>query len=210
MNKKMGFEDTIKWYDENAEKYLTKQEKVPCLDLIEKFVGVVGQDALVLDAGCAGGRDSKLLKEKGLNPVGVDLSKSLIEIAKEKNPDIDFVQANFLELPFDDNSFDGVWAHASLLHLETTEEVLQALQEFYRVLKRDGVLHVFVKQQQGEKTAVVSDKLSGHDRFFQFFTKEEIKNLLEKVGFKIEILEDNYRGTAGRSELKWVLSLARK
>ena len=100
-------------------------------------------------------------------PIGIDLSKSLIEIARNKHPDIEFRQGNILNLPFEDESFDGVWTHASLVHLETTEEVVRALREFNRVLKPGGVMHVFVKQQLGnEKTSVVSDTLSGHERFF--------------------------------------------
>ena len=73
-------------------------------------------------------------------PIGIDLSKSLIEIARNKHPDIEFRQGNILNLPFEDESFDGVWAHASLVHLETTEEVVRALREFNRVLKPGGVM----------------------------------------------------------------------
>jgi ubiquinone/menaquinone biosynthesis C-methylase UbiE len=210
-NKIKDFKDTIAWYDANAEKYASNLEKVPNLDLINKFADAVGENGRVLDAGCAAGRDSTLLKEKGLEPIGVDLSESLLVVARKKHPDIQFKHANFLNLPFKDEIFDGVWAHASLLHLETTEEVGQALKEFHRVLKQGGVIHVFVKQQQGEeKIAVISDTLSGHDRFFQWFTKNEIKSLLEDTGFTLQLIEDNYKDSADREEVKWIVALARK
>ena len=139
------------------------------------------------------------------------MSKSLLAVARKKHPDIQFKYANFLNLPFKDETFDGVWAHASLLHLETTEEVSQAIKEFHRVLKQDGVIHVFAKQQQGEeKTEVVSDTLSGHDRFFQWFTKDEIKSLLEDTGFTLQLIEDNHKDPADREEVKWIVALARK
>jgi ubiquinone/menaquinone biosynthesis C-methylase UbiE len=174
-NEVRGFSDTIAWYDANAEKYAINIESFPSGDLLDRFAKAVGRGGKVLDAGCAAGRDCGLLKDRGLVPAGIDLSEPLIEIARNKHPDIEFRQGNILNLPFEDESFDGVWAHASLVHFETTEEVVKALREFNRVLKPDGVIHVFVKQQLGdEKTSVVSDKLSGHDRFFQWFTGDEV------------------------------------
>lgn len=211
MSKVKGFEDTINWYDANAEHYAKNIETVSNPELLDEFAKVVGGDRKVLDAGCAGGRDSRLLKDLGLKPIGVDLSKSLLEVARGKHSDIEFKYGNFLNLPFEDEVFDGVWAHASLLHFETTNDVRKALQEFSRVLKQGGVIHIFVKQQLGkEKTAVVSDKLSKHDRFFQWFTKNEVGILLEEVGFIIIDLKDNYPDPADREEVKWVLALARK
>jgi len=44
-------------------------------------------------------------------------------IARTTYPEIKFVEGNFLNLPFADQSFDGIWAHASLLHLETVKAV---------------------------------------------------------------------------------------
>jgi ubiquinone/menaquinone biosynthesis C-methylase UbiE len=212
MSKKIkGFQDTIDWYNKNAESYASNIENIPSLDLLNKFVGTVDKDGKVLDAGCAAGRDCAFFKARGLNPIGVDLSEPLLAIAIKKHPDIQFEQANFLNLPFEDELFDGVWAHASLLHLETTEEVLRVLKEFHRVLKLGGVIHVFVKQPPGkEKTSVVSDELSGHERFFQWFTKGEVKSLLEQVEFKVEEIQDEYADPANRKEVRWIVGSAKK
>lgn len=207
-----GFKDTIAWYDANAERYIANIEKVPNdFKQINKFIDAVGKNAKVLDAGCAAGKDCRILKDKKLEPIGIDLSESFIAIARKKHPDIEFINDNFLHLPIENETFAGIWAHASLLHLETIEEVGQVLQEFYRVLKPRGVVHISVKQQPGkEKTAVVSDTLSGHDRFFQWFTKSEIQLLLEKSGFTIQEIQDECQDVAGREDVKWIVALARK
>ena len=210
-NKIKGFQDTIEWYNKNAKKYASSIKDIASYDLLDKFANAVGKGAKVLDAGCAAGRDCKLLKDRNLTPIGIDLSEPLLIIARKKYPNIEFKQANFLNLPFEDAIFDGVWAHASLLHLETIKDVLKALKEFYRVLKPNGIIHVLVKQQQGkEKTTIISDKISGHDRFFQWFTKDEIKSLLEKVGFTIQKIQDEYKDPAGRKDVKWIIVLAKK
>lgn len=210
-NEVKGFNDTIAWYDANAEKYAAAIEPLPSEELLDRFAKVVGGGGKVLDAGCAAGRDCRLLRDRGLIPVGIDLSRPLVEIARKRNPDIEFRQGNILNLPFEDEFFDGVWAHASLVHFETTEDVVKALKEFNRVLKPNGIIHVFVKQQSGkEKTSVISDKLSGHDRFFRWFTKHEVQQLLDKTGFAIIDLQGDYEDPAGRDEVKWVVALAKK
>jgi ubiquinone/menaquinone biosynthesis C-methylase UbiE len=209
-----GFEDTIGWYDKNAEKYANSTEQHASPEQIKEFVDSLPSNAKVLDAGCGGGRDTKLLQEAGTNTTGLDLSSGLINEAKKRHPEINFVQGSFLELPFDDSSFDGVWAHASLLHLEKVEDVKKALSEFNRVLNPNGVLHILVKAQTGdEKTAVVSDSLSGHDRFFQYFTQEELQRLLQEQGFestKIEQYKETDKSPQGRPEVEWILSLSKK
>jgi len=212
VNKASDFQSTINWYNANAEQYAQNIEKASNPDLIERFSKKVKVGGRVLDAGCAAGRDSRLLKKQGLEPVGVDLSPSLIKVAKRMSPDIEFLQGNFLHLLYENDSFDGIWAHASLLHFETIKEVKEALTEFYRVLKTGGIIHIYLKQQLGdEKTSVVTDKLSNHQkRFFQWFTKDEVKVLLEEANFEIIDLQDNYVDKAERDEVRWIVALAKK
>ncbi len=209
-----GFTDTIEWYNQNAEQYAQTTEQHPSPEQIEAFVSLLPSKGKVLDAGCGGGRDTQLLQNKGLKAIGIDLSSGLVKVAKERHPRVEFVEGSFLDLPFDDNSFDGVWAHASLLHLETVAEVKRALSEFNRVLKPDGVIHTLVKAQTGaEKTAVVSDSLSNHDRFFQYFTQKEITTLLNEAGFvgtTIEQYKEIDKDPKGRPEVEWILALSKK
>jgi ubiquinone/menaquinone biosynthesis C-methylase UbiE len=204
-----GFNDTIAWYNANAQKYAENIEDVPSLDYLDEFSDIAGEGSAVMDAGCASGRDTNLLRQRGLMATGLDLSKSLLDIARQRYPDLEFIEGNFLELPFKNNNFDGIWAHASLLHLESTEDVTKALSEFNRVLKSGGIIHIFVKQQQGsEKTSIVSDSLSGHDRFFQWFSKNEMQDLLRKTQFTILKIEDDIPDPAGRPEINWIRVLA--
>lgn len=209
-----GFQDTIEWYNQNADQYAQATFQTASPKEIDQFAKLLSKRAKVLDAGCGGGRDTDLLSKKGLKAIGLDLSSGLIKVARKTFPEPEFVEGNMLSLPFPDSDFDGVWSHASLLHLETVEEVKKALQEFSRVMKHAAVLHVLVKAQTGEsKTAVVTDSLSKHDRFFQYFTKPELQNLLKDSGFdliSIEQYKETDRNPKGRPEVEWILALARK
>lgn len=205
-----GFRDTIQWYDNNAEQYAENSKRVSFEKVVENFLEKLPASPSILDAGCGTGRDTKLFHEKGAKVVGVDISEGLLEVARRENPDITFIAANFTELPLEDQSFDGVWSHASLVHLETLEEVRSALSEFHRVLKPEGFLYVYVKKQEGEeKTAIVSDSLSGHDRFFRYYEPEELTTLLEDAGFTVgdlELEEDPH----GRTEVIWLRVVVQK
>jgi len=54
----------------------------------------------ILDAGCGPGRDSQILSDKGFELNGVDLSKSMIDIAEKK--DGNFQLMDICDLSFED------------------------------------------------------------------------------------------------------------
>lgn len=205
-----GFDDTIRWYDENSESYSRAQATKTPIDSIEKFLTYLPQHPRVLDAGCASGRETGVFVQKGADVTGVDLSKGFLKLAREKYPTVRFVEADFRRLPLDDGMFDGVWSHASLVHLEILEDVQKTLAEFRRVLKPSGVLYICVKEQQGdEETAVVTDTLSNHDRFFRYYTEEGLKKLIEDTGFAVlEIARKP--DLHGRSEVQWLEIISRR
>jgi ubiquinone/menaquinone biosynthesis C-methylase UbiE len=210
-----GLKQTIEWYNKNAKLYDVQSSKYSSLAQINDFVRLLPPKAKILDAGCGSGRDSDLLVKKSLEVIGLDLSTSLISLAKIKYPNIKFVVGNFLDLPFPNNSFNGVWAHASLVHLESVADVKKALKEFNRVLKSTGVIHVLVKaNNNNERFEVVGDKLTGNSkRFFQYFRKEELKSLIEEIEFNIIKLyefRDIYSEEKYFKPLKWILCLAKK
>lgn len=209
-----NFQDTIKWYEDNAEYYAEKIKSMACIAHINRFAKHLPAKAKVLDAGCGSGRDAKIFTQKGFDVVGIDFVQNLIAIAKKNCPKAKFLQGDFRRLPFENESFNGVWAYAALVHLETIKDAHRALAEFYRVLKPKGVLCVFVKAQTGKvKTAVVSDAFSCHDRFFRYYTRGEVGSMLQKANFEIielkHIRELDYN-PKGRPEVEWIWALARR
>ncbi len=188
---KTKFEETIRWYDENAQKYLNFTSRVMPQALLNKFLSLLPEKPKILDAGCGPGRDSQFFYKAGAEVVGVDLSRGVLEIARKNNPQIKYVQADLRKLPFKNQSFDGVWAHASLLHLPSLTDVKKALTEFHRVLEEGGIIHIYVRAQIGEnKTAFEKDKLSPEGRFFRYFTKDELDKLIQQTGFSLIEVND--------------------
>jgi len=197
---------TIEIYSKLGSKYV-KSIKDGTPEEIYQFVDVLPKNGKILDVGCAGGRDSKILISKGLRVVGIDLCDSFLKIAKKNVPQAIFLKKDLLNLNFKPGSFDGIWAQAVLLYVKKSE-MPQVLKYFRSILKDRGLLFIGLKQGSGEKN--ITDKLSTkNERYFVFYQKQEIEQLVKKAGFQIifsKICSDN----VGRENLKWIFILASK
>ncbi len=211
MDTKDLWRKTIQWYDKNASEYAERVDNINTSLQISKFCSYLKEGAdLVLDAGCGSGRDAFNLHQQGLRVFGVDISTGLLRYAKSKYPDIDFIHADLRDLPFKDNLFSGVWCQAALLHLPEIRDVKTTLEEFYRVLAADGVLYVSVKKKLKKIDAeFVRDSLSGAERFFRYFSLEEILQLLQEAGFQI-LAEDERKSHSRPESVVWIQVFARK
>ena len=207
--------NTIKWYNENAQKFADAIEKYTDSDQIIPFSQLLPPHALILDAGCGTGRDTSLLKGHGFVPVGLDLSIGMLTLARQKYPGIEFIEGNLLHLPFEASTFDGVWAHASLLHLKDAATVIRAIKEFNRVLKKDGILHIFLRAKNGNrKDTKIPSIQSGFKRWFQKYTKPQVLAMLEKASlaniFTEQYTEVSRHPNGGRPDVVWIHSLSKK
>jgi len=181
-------EETItqETYNRIAEKWAREHSDVDYFRKeFEKFSQLLPRGK-ILDVGCGWGRDSNLFESTDYEYTGVDYSKGLLEIAKANFPQVKFVEGNILDLPFEENEFDGFWAAASLLHIPK-EKIHKALAEIKRVVKKRGFGFIALKKGEGEKM-VTDDKRDGDEqdqRFFAYWQKDEFENVLQKAGFEV-------------------------
>jgi ubiquinone/menaquinone biosynthesis C-methylase UbiE len=99
-----------------------------------KLLGNV-KEKKILDLGCGPGIHSKKLSDQGAKVKGIDISKELIEIAKNEAPKVEFKVGDINKLPYKDAEFDIVFASLVMGHLKEWDK---ALSEIKRVLRRDG------------------------------------------------------------------------
>ena len=138
----------------------------------------------VLDIGSGPGRDGLILKNAGLQVTCMDASETMVKISSEKG--LHSVVGDFLKLPFTNNSFDAVWAYTSLLHI-SKNEVDKALDEITRVLKQGGVLGLGLIE--GNTEEYKENMGAGMKRFFSYYQKDEVEQLLKKHGFEVVYFE---------------------
>jgi Methylase involved in ubiquinone/menaquinone biosynthesis len=125
-------------YDSIAQDFSrTRQSFWKELEMLKDYVK---EGEKVLDIGCGNGRLFQILKDKNIEYTGIDFSKNLIELAKKKYPEGNFLVANALNLPFKENTFDKVFLIAVLHHIPSKELRSQVLKEAKRVLKPQGLL----------------------------------------------------------------------
>ena len=116
---------------------LWKSEQI----IFEKYVR---KSDKILDLGCGAGRTTiNLFKLGYTNIIGLDLSNSLIDYAKnytrKNNLNIEFILGDARKLYFDDNSFDVVlFSFNGLMCIPEQKNRDVVLAEIHRVLKRGG------------------------------------------------------------------------
>lgn len=205
---------TIDYYNKHAARYADYVDGFYSTEQVTAFMGLLPAKAKVLDVGSGSGRDVFVMSTAGVEAIGLDISQGMVDYARNKYPDLEFVHGDMLKIPFPEQTFDGIWAHGSLFHLETEVDVITALQEFNRVLKVDGMLHILVKlQKDNDKLKVFLDEKTGDARLYRFFTQDELKRYLTQAGFEIVILDtydENERNPRGRHNVTWLHSLSKK
>ena len=204
-------EATIQTYNCTAPNYVfTTHDRQPQREFND-FCQCIVSGGLVLDAGCGGGRDCQAFVERGFKVIGIDLSEKMLEIAQASVKSGAFKQADLRKIPLDDDSVDGIWCCASLLHLKHSE-VPRALAEFKRILRTNAVCCILVKEGSGEE--FVQDDLSiGMRRFYSYFREDEICQLCLPLNFSIlsrHTTPEKSNQLPGKRDHKWICLLIRK
>lgn len=139
------------WYEELFQNYAKKYDDESFtkgtmgeVDFIEKEAGY-NKSFRMLDIGCGTGRHSIELAKRGYTVVGIDLSESMLERAKEKaaneNVKIDFIQADARHLVYN-SEFDLaiMLCEGAFPLMETDEMNYSILKNAANALTKNGKL----------------------------------------------------------------------
>lgn len=178
-------QQTINTYNKMAKEY--DDETVDFWEwfprtFVDKFVKLSGKK--ILDVGSGPGRDGLLLQQANKEVVCLDASEAMIKLSSERG--LESVLAGFDKLPFEDESFDGVWSYTALLHIPK-KSINTPLKEIYRVLKSNGIFALGLIEGDSEEYK----ESSGVDmlRWFSFYEKGEILDLCKHHGFELIYFE---------------------
>jgi len=93
----------------------------------------------VLDACCGTGDLAVADLRAGARVVGLDFSERMLERARRKSAEVEWVRGDLLELPFEDESFDAATVGFGVRNVADLE---RALRELRRVLRPGGRLGI--------------------------------------------------------------------
>ena len=155
----------------------------------------------VLDLGCGSGRN--FIANKKIKFYCVDFSKEMIKFAKEnakkKGINVKFFISDSENLSFADNFFDSAIYIAALHCIPENRQRKKSLRELFRTLKKNSKALITVwsknhiKLVNHTKDATITWKKDSErlQRYYYLYDKEELKELLENVGFKIISINDD-------------------
>jgi len=103
---------------------------------------VVRKGDRVLDACCGTGDLALAARVRGADVVGLDFSERMLERARAKSHDIEWVRGDVLALPFDDASFDAVTVGFGVRNVDDLEAGLHELRRVLRPGGRVGILEI--------------------------------------------------------------------
>jgi SAM-dependent methyltransferase len=191
----------IAHYDESAESFRigtqdhdVSQNIAALLDALPK-----GKTHDILDFGCGPGRDLCVFKELGHRPIGLDGSKEFCKMA-EKQSGCRTLNQQFLKLNLKENSYDGIFANASLFFIPS-QELPRVLKQLHVSLRNGGIL--FSSNPRGNVEGW-QGQTYGH--YMEF---EASKLFLNQSGFKI--LKHYYRPEGKpKEEQPWLAIVSKR
>jgi SAM-dependent methyltransferase len=192
--------ETLQFYQQQAAVYSQRigQKISPALP---GFLGRLRPGASVLELGCGSGRDTAEMLRLGYDVTPTDGSPEMARQAEN------LLRRQVLILEFSEIEgevrFDGVWAHACLLHVPV-DYLGEVLSRIYRVLNSPGILFANFKEGAAE----------GRDRFGRYYNYPSfaaLKDVFWRAApwFALEIERSSGKGYDGAA-VKWLNCTATK
>lgn len=175
----------VEIYDVIAEDYAKRFDPIESEDDLifpNTFLSYLNPNSNIADIGCGTGFSSGYFQSKGMISEGIDLSKSMIDIAKRNYPNIKFSVGDMRTFA-PEKAVDAVWAGYSLFHFEQ-EFFENTLEEIKTYLKQDGILGIVMQEGEGE-IEHVEPFLPEEKIYIHLYSEKQLKEILTKHGFEV-------------------------
>lgn len=143
-----------------------------------------------IELGCGEGRLSEMIHERGLQVVGVDLSREKIAAARERCPSIEFIDKDIRDLRLPDASFETVVLAEVLEHLPESVGA-EVLEIAGRLLRPMGRLIV----------SVPNEDCVPHPNHVRLFDRRGLESILRPFGSPVLVSDQPF---------KWLLMYVEK
>ena len=192
-----------KGYNKIAKKYQADRHVFHDTKELEELTNLLPSNAKVLDVGCGAGVPFvKFLVESGFDVTGIDFSESMLKLAGRNVPEAKFIKQDMTRLGFQHNSFDGVTASYSIIHVPR-EKHSSLFQSFHRILKSNGMMLISIGPDEWEGT----DEYYGAEMFWSHYNSDKSSQIIENAGF--QIVWGRFVETGGERHY-WILARNKK
>ncbi len=186
---------TLNYYNSNSKEYIEKTLQGNTNNLFNNFLNNIKKGGKILDLGCGSGRDSLEFIKRGYKVTAVDGSKEIASIAS-KIIGQPVICSKFEDLKLEEK-FDGIWACASLLHVNR-KDIINVIKNISLNLKEDGIFYMSFKYGEDEY-------IDENERYFNCYTEKTFKEMIEDVpNLKIKEIYITGDTLGGRENLMWL------
>lgn len=193
---------------EYAKHFLNELEYKPFdKNLLNRFDEMLPVQSLIYDFGCGSGQTTKYIHDKRKHRiVGLDFSENAIILARRNFSDIEFIVDDMLNSKMASGSADGILAFYAIVHF-TYVEIEQALKEWLRLLKPNGVSLFSFHIGEGIMEVVDFLGVSGANATWRFFDTDQVLEIARRIGFKVEetMIRYPYKGYEHESKRAYVM-----
>ncbi|HEX6360975.1 class I SAM-dependent methyltransferase [Actinophytocola sp.] len=183
-------EDTRTSYDTVATSYVDMVPDLVAADpflrgALALFADMVPSGGPVADVGCGPGHVTARLHDLGIDAFGIDLSPTMIEVARRAHPALRFEVGSMTDLPLADASVDGLLAWWSLIHIPD-DAMPAVLAHFRRVLRQGGPLQVGF--HVGDESRLKTEGYGGHPMKVHVHRRQpdQVATWLTDAGFTVK------------------------
>ncbi len=139
---------SVEYYETHGATFFAATVSVDIEHLRTAFLDLVPEGGRLLDAGCGSGRDALAFLNAGYEVAAFDASPRMASLASELTG-LEVEHGTFEEFSAHE-TFDGIWACASLLHVAAVD-LPAVLRRLGLGLRPSGVLYASFKEGQGER-----------------------------------------------------------
>ena len=191
---------TLTYYNQNAQAFISHTQTINFQDTQERFLSHLRPGSIILDFGCGSGRDTRYFLSRDFQVDAIDGSEELCRLASQYTG-IPVRQMLFQDLDCRD-TYDGIWACASILHLRM-EELTDVFRRMILALHEEGILYVSFKlgNFRGERNG----------RYFTDFDESGFRKYAEQFPeLTIRDLWITADVRSGREEEQWLNIILQK
>ena len=170
--------NTLEYYNKNAQLYCEETLVVNLKENYNKFLKYLTKDAFILDFGCGSGRDSKYFLDNGYKVKAIDGSEEICKFAsKYINQEVKCMKFDELD---DINTYDGIWACCSILHVEK-DNLPIILIKMIKSLKVNGIIYTSFKIGKGYEIK--------ENKYYNYLTKQEMEKILNRLSKNVKLID---------------------
>ena len=189
---------TLGFYAEEASVYAGR-DRLAEHSRIGPFVARLRPGARILELGCGGGQDSEEMLRRGFDVVPTDGSPELAAQAQQRlGRPVGVLLFEDLE---DVAAYDGVWAHACLLHAPRPA-LPGIIDRIHRAMRPGGALYASFKAGEAEGR-------DGLGRYFNYLSSAELRAAFGNGARWQSLTIDEDTGSGyDRQPTRWLHALA--